>query len=100
MLWVIYGLTLFWRRRVDEFEVLAAGIPRERVRLKSDPSPVAFDKAARPLPRPGESDGKLLLLYSGNWGVARDYRTFLAGYAMHHRDGTGRFVLRTPSAAP
>jgi hypothetical protein len=102
MLRLIYGLTLFWRRRVDEFEVLGhdqlerlgeAGIPRERVRLKRDPSPVAFDEAARPLPRPGESDGKLLLLYSGNWGVAHDYRTFLAGYAMHHRNGTGRFVL-------
>jgi hypothetical protein len=99
---LIYQLTLFWRRRVDEFEVLGhdqmerlaeAGIRKERMRLKRDPSPVAFDGTSLPLPRPSEAHGKLLLLYSGNWGVAHDYRTFIAGYAMHHREGTGRFVL-------
>jgi hypothetical protein len=35
----------------------------------------------------------LLLLYSGNWGVAHDYRTFLDGYRLHHSGGGGRFVL-------
>ena len=99
---VLYQLTMFWRRRVDEFEVLGndqlerlaeAGISRERVRLKRDPSPVLFDSTTQPLPRPAAAGTKLLLLYSGNWGVAHDYQTFLSGYQMHCRRGTGRFVL-------
>ena len=99
---LIYRLTLFWRRRVHEFEVLGhdqierlleAGIRRERIRLKRDPSPVTFDPAPLPLPRPEAARGKLLLLYSGNWGVAHDYKTFVSAYALHHRVGTGRFVL-------
>ncbi len=99
---LLYRLTLFWRRRVHEFEVLGhdqterlieSGIPRARIRLKRDPSPVAFDPVPRPLRRPEAARGKLLLLYSGNWGLAHDYKTFVSAYAMHHRKGTGRFVL-------
>ena len=99
---LMYWLTLFWRRHVDEFEVLGydqaerlkeADIPSERIRLKRDPSPVAFDPAPCPLPRPETARGRLLLLYSGNWGVAHDYKTFVSAYAMHHRNGTARFLL-------
>ncbi len=98
----LHALTLFWRRRVDEFEVLGhdqaerlreAGIPQERIRLKRDPSPIEFAPGTSPLPRPDGAGDKLLLLYSGNWGVAHDYHTFLAGYALHHRQGSGRFIL-------
>jgi hypothetical protein len=98
----IYWLTLFWRRRVDEFEVLGIdqmerlaeiGIPKERIRLKRDPSPVEIGPSARPCPRPEAARGKLLLLYSGNWGVAHDYNTFVSGYLLHHRQGSGRLVL-------
>jgi hypothetical protein len=48
---VLLRLTQFWRRRIDMFEVLGldqarrladAGIPADRIRLKRDPSPVAF----------------------------------------------------------
>ena len=35
----------------------------------------------------------MLLLYSGNWGVAHDYSTFLEAYRQHHREGSGRVVL-------
>ena len=89
---LLYRLTMAWRRRVDEFEVLGndqlqrlveAGIPPSRIRLKRDPSPTRFDPHTKPLPRPAAADGKLLLLYSGNWGVAHDYATFLAGYELH-----------------
>lgn len=99
---LIYWLTLFWRRRVDEFEVLGhdqieclaeIGIPKTRIRLKRDPSPVAFNEGTQPLPRPVEAGHKFLLLYSGNWGVAHDYRTFIAGYAKHHREGSGSMLL-------
>jgi len=102
LLRLIYRLTMFWRRRVHEFEVLGhdqakrlqeAGIRPERLRLKRDPSPVEFVPGTSPLSRPAAADGRLLLLYSGNWGMAHDYRTFLVGYALHHRKGTGRFIL-------
>lgn len=99
---LIYKLTLWWRRQIDEFEALGidqmnrlaeTGIPNERIRLKRDPSPVEIGPATRPLMRPEAARGKLLLLYSGNWGVAHDYSTFVSGYLLHHRQGSGRFVL-------
>jgi hypothetical protein len=99
---LLYRLTLFWRHRVDEFEVLGidqmerlaeVGIPKERLRLKRDPSPVEIGPTTLPLPRPVAAGHNLLLLYSGNWGVAHDYKTFMSGYHLHHRQGTGRFLL-------
>ena len=99
---LIYKLTLWWRRQIDEFEALGVdqikrlaetGIPDERIRLKRDPSPVEIGPATRPLMRPEAARGKLLLLYSGNWGVAHDYNTFMSGYLLHHRRGSGRWVL-------
>ncbi len=53
----------------------------------------SIDATTRPLARPAGADGHLLLLYSGNWGMAHDYETFLAAYAGHHREGSGRFLL-------
>jgi hypothetical protein len=99
---LLYRMTLFWRRRIDEFEVLGEdqrarlaeiGIPECRVRLKRDPSPVEITPATRPLPRPRAFRDKLLLLYSGNWGVAHDVDTFVEAYRRHHSEGSGRFVL-------
>ncbi len=97
-----YWATIFWRRRVHEFEVLGhdqaqhlrdIGIADDRIRLKPDPSPVSITPDTQPLPRPPGFDGKHLLLYSGNWGIAHNVQTFLDGYAAHHRRGTGRVVL-------
>ena len=88
MLASLYRLTMLWRRRVDEFEVLGndqlqrlveAGIPLDRIRLKRDPSPIQFDANTPPLLRPAAAEGKLLLLYSGNWGVAHDYADIPCG---------------------
>ncbi len=99
---LIYKLTVWWRRQVDEFEALGVdqimrlleiGIPKERIRLRRDPSPVEIGPDTRPMTRPEAARGKVLLLYSGNWGVAHDYRTFIAGYLLHHRQGSGRCVL-------
>jgi len=97
-----YRLTLFWRRRVDMFEVLGddqrmriekIGIPAERIRTKRDPSPVSITPDTPGLARPADYNGKVLLLYSGNWGVAHDYQTFVEAYRRHHREGSGRVVL-------
>ncbi len=98
----LYRLTLFWRRRVDMFEVLGEdqrrrlqeiGIAPGKIRLRRDPSPVVIEPGTPPLDRPAIGADKLLLLYSGNWGVAHDTVTFVEGYRRHHREGSGRFVL-------
>jgi hypothetical protein len=97
-----HRITLALRRRVDCFEalgedqrqrLLVQGIPAERIVLKRDPSPVEIPAGEAPLPRPPELGGRSLLLYSGNFGVAHDYQTFVAGYRLHHRLGSGRIGL-------
>jgi len=102
LLRLLYRLTLFWRRRVDAFEALGEdqrrrlqdiGIPLSRITLKRDISPVRIDAKMEALTRPAAYNGKVLLLYSGNWGVAHDYLTFVRGYLRHHQRGSGRVVL-------
>jgi hypothetical protein len=99
---LVYRLTLFWRCRVTVFEALGEdqkgrlldiGIREERIRIKPDPSPVVINSATVPLERPQLGADKALLLYSGNWGVAHDYLTFLQAYRQHHREGSGRVVF-------
>jgi hypothetical protein len=89
------GLTRFWRRRIDEFEVLgvdqaqrlmAMGISKDTIRVKRDPSPVEFSAGLVPADVPGELEsGAGIILYSGNWGVAHDDETFIQGYAEYRR---------------
>ena len=99
---LLYRLTVFWRKRVNAFEVLGTdqaerlieiGIPSDRITLKRDPSPVEINTSTKPLARPLSNTETLLLLYSGNWGVAHDYETFVEGYRRHHESGSGRLVL-------
>lgn len=94
--------TISLRRRVHRFEVLGEdqrrrlheiGIPDERIELRRDGSPVEITAATEPLPRPAELAGRVVLLYSGNLGVAHDDVTFVDGYERHHRQGSGRVVL-------
>jgi hypothetical protein len=94
--------TVFWRRRVDGFEVLgedqrarleAIGIRPGDVHLKRDPSPVAIPADTPPLDRPAELAGRAVLLYSGNFGVAHDHATFVEAYTAHHREDSGRVAL-------
>jgi hypothetical protein len=107
---LLLALTRFWRRRIDQFEVLGvdqarrladSGIAPERVRLKRDPSPVAFAANIVPLPPPQELRGGAgVILYSGNWGVAHDEHTFIEAYAQYSRwakDGL-RFWLNATGA--
>jgi hypothetical protein len=99
---LLHRLTVFWRRRVTVLEVLGEdqrrrladlGITPERIRLRRDPSPVTITPETRPIARPTVLAGRKVLLYSGNFGVAHDYETFLAAYRKHHRQGSRRVVL-------
>lgn len=94
-LWLQFFLywTLFLRRRVHRFEVLGEdqrrklleiGIPAERIVLRRDEAPVKISAATEPLELPLELRGNVVLLYSGNFGVAHDDATFIEGYARHH----------------
>jgi hypothetical protein len=92
-------LTVVLRKTVGQFEVLGEdqrrrlleiGIRSNRICLKRDPSPVSIPPGTVPLSRPPELSGYAVLLYSGNFGVAHDHETFIEGYRLHHRRGTGR----------
>jgi hypothetical protein len=99
----LQGLTNFWRRRVDRFEVLGedqmrrlrdgAGIPAQRIALVRDGSPVVFTTGEPTEPLPGELGDACVLLYSGNFGIAHEVETFVEGYRLHHQSGTGRVRL-------
>jgi hypothetical protein len=99
---LLQWLTRYWRGRVSRFEVLGedqrrrlvdCGVKGDRILLKRCPSPVPIRQDADPLPRPTSLRGYKLLLYSGNFGAAHDYATFLDGYRVHHRSGSGRVAL-------
>jgi hypothetical protein len=89
----LLGLTHFWRRRVDKFEVLGldqarrlsdSGVDAQRIRLQPNFSPVTFGSGLIPRPLPTEFRGGAgVILYSGNWGVAHDERTFIEGYSKY-----------------
>lgn len=93
LLQALLRLTHFWRRRIDAFEVLGEdqaqrlreiGIADSRIRIKPNPSPVAFPTGLAPLPLPRElQGGSGVILYSGNWGVAHDEDTFVEAYARY-----------------
>ena len=88
-------LTKFWRRRIDLFEVLGLdqaqrllemGIPKERIQLKRNPSPIVFGPEHRPLELPDAlHEGSGVILYSGHWGVAHDDDTFIEAYSEYYR---------------
>ena len=92
LLEALLWLTHFWRRRIDTFEVLGQdqaqrlreiGIVDSRIKIKPNPSPVAFPPGLAPLPLPKELRGSGVILYSGNWGVAHDEGTFIEAYARY-----------------
>ena len=97
------GLTRFWRHRIDDFEVLgidqarrlvAMGISEDNIRLKRDPPPVKFSAGLIPLALPRELENASgVILYSGNWGVAHDDRTFIQAYAEYRRQSNHGLTL-------
>jgi hypothetical protein len=93
VLGLLLRLTHFWRHRIDEFEVLGTdqarrledcGVSAGRMHLKRDFSPVTFEPGLVPLPLPDELLGGCgTILYSGNWGLAHDEKTFIEAYAQY-----------------
>jgi hypothetical protein len=73
--------------------LLEMGIEAGKIVLRRDVSPAPLTPATSPLPHPAALAGKKILLYSGNFGVAHDYGTFLDGYRKHHREGNGQVAL-------
>lgn len=89
------------RRRADRIEALsegqvrrlvASGLAAERIVLVRDTAPTRFGDNVKPTPRPFSS-GEAALLYSGNLGVAHDWRTFAEGYRAHIQTGSNRVRL-------
>ena len=87
---ILHGITRYWRRRVDVIEVLGedqrriclgGGIAPQRFELVRDPSPIRFTGQESRAKPPEALAGRKIGLYSGNWGVAHDHRTFVAGLA-------------------
>ena len=81
------------RRQVDNFQVLgedqrrlllAGGISPERIIMKRDVSPVVISGDERPAKRPDELGSGLVILYSGNYGVAHDSETVIEGLIKYH----------------
>ena len=99
---LLLTLTNFWRRRIDGFEVLgidqkrrlgATGVQPERIALVRDGSPVTFTGSDAIEPLPEALARSCVLLYAGNCGVPHEIDTVAAGYARHHREGSGRVRL-------
>lgn len=72
------------KRRLAE-----GGMPEGKIVVVRDGAPFAPDAPVRPLPRAVPED-KVMLLYSGNMGVAHDTDTILAAYERHVRQGSDR----------
>src|SRR5207247_225425 len=93
ILGLLLRLTHFWRRYIDEFEVLGTdqarrledcGVAAGQMHLKRDFSPMTLEPGVVPLPLPEELLGGCgTILYSGNWGLAHDEKTFIEAYAQY-----------------
>lgn len=99
---LLQRLAWWARRRIDLFQALGedqqrllveGGVRPERIVIVRDRSPVTFSPETRPAQRPAEGGERRLLLYSGNYGVAHDVDTVLAGLAALHQDGDDQWAL-------
>jgi glycosyltransferase involved in cell wall biosynthesis len=75
------------RRRLTE-----SGVKASKIFVVRDDSPVLFSEQTAPSKRPFEPE-HTVLLYSGNLGVAHDWRTFAQAYEEHIRHGPNRVRL-------
>ena len=89
------------RRRADQIEALSecqarrleeSGVSRQAISIVRDASPVDLSQQKPRGPRPFGA-GDVVLLYSGNLGVAHDWRTFADAYRRHIQSGANRVRL-------
>lgn len=89
------------RKRADRIEALSecqrrrlaeGGVDPAKVEVVRDDSPVSFSADTQPAERPFGPE-HVVLLYSGNLGVAHDWRTFAEAYEHHVRHGPNRVRL-------
>lgn len=73
--------------------LLELGVAPERVVVRRDGPPIPIRGDEPPSDRPEVLQGKVVLLYSGNFGVAHEDETVLEGLAHHHHHGSGRVAL-------
>jgi hypothetical protein len=101
--WLALAKPLFrlLRRAASEVEVLGEdqrrrliedGFAPERITLLRDPSPIADWNVQRAHDRPFEQE-HVVLLYSGNMGVAHDCTAFCEAYRRHVTERAGRVRL-------
>lgn len=95
------GLFHFLRRFATRIEALGedqkrrlleSGVKREAIDVVRDASPISDWATGAPFPRPVPAD-KVLLLYSGNLGLAHDIDTLVSAYDHHIKHGSGRIRL-------
>jgi hypothetical protein len=95
------GLIHTLRRRADRIEALSdcqaqrlaeSGVARAAIAVVRDTSPIAVSPQTRPSPRPYAAED-IVILYSGNLGVAHDWHTFAEGYRRHIQSGSNRARL-------
>ena len=89
------------RKRADRIEALGncqkrrlieGGVPEDEIEVVRDASPIAIGRHVQPARRPfGKND--VVLLYSGNLGVAHDWKTFAEAYRRHVLEGANRVRL-------
>jgi hypothetical protein len=100
LLRLLAQMTWWLRRQIDAFEALgndqrrlltAGGIATGRITVVRDQSPIEVLGSEAPAPRPPELADRVVLLYSGNFGVAHDAETLTQGFAAYCRGG-GRAV--------
>lgn len=76
----------------QERRLVEAGVPKSKLNIVRDASPVSFSgsrvAAARPFGK-----GDIVLLYSGNFGIAHEAETFLEAYRLHVQTGSNRVRL-------
>ncbi len=72
--------------------LLETGVKREAIQVVRDASPIEDWDSGSPAERPFPAD-KVLLLYSGNMGLAHDIDTLVSAYDHHVKHGSDRVRL-------
>jgi hypothetical protein len=94
-------LFMWMRARADRIEVLGedqrrrlieGGVPFGKLALVRDTTPISISPDAPPAPRPFSAH-EVILLYSGNLGVAHDTEAFCEAYRRHIHEGANRVRL-------